>query len=56
MQYEGDANADSGLFIWDIRQIIGEGTGRLEIRGQVETIQTTTLLRSLRILRGVLKS
>ena len=27
----------------------------LEIRGQVETIQTTTLLRSARILRRVLK-
>ena len=28
----------------------------LEIRGQVETIQTTTLLRSARILRNVLET
>ena len=32
-----------------------EGVEDLEIRGQVETIQTTTLLRSARILRRVLE-
>ncbi len=29
---------------------------RLEVRGQVETIQTTALLRSARILRRVLET
>ena len=32
------------------------GLGELEIRGHVETIQTTALLRSARILRRVLKT
>ena len=33
-----------------------KGLGDMEIRGRVQTIQTTTLLRSARILRRVLKS
>ena len=33
-----------------------QGLEGLEIRGQVQTIQTTTLLRSVRILRGVLET
>ena len=33
-----------------------KGLENLEVRGQVETIQTTTLLRSARILRGVLEA
>ena len=33
-----------------------QGVEDLEIRGQVETIQTTTLLRSARILRRVLET
>ena len=33
-----------------------KGLENLEIRGRVETIQTTTLLRSARILRRVLKT
>ena len=33
-----------------------QGLENLEIRGRVETIQTTTLLRSARILRRVLET
>ncbi len=33
-----------------------QGLEDLEIRGRVETIQTTVLLRSARILRGVLET
>ena len=33
-----------------------KGQGNLEIRGQVETIQTAALLRSVRILRSVLET
>ena len=33
-----------------------EGLNTLEIRGRVETIQTTTLLRSARVLRRVLET
>ena len=33
-----------------------QGLEELEIRGQVETIQTTALLRSARILRKVLET
>ena len=33
-----------------------QGLENLEIRGQVETIQTTALLRSARILRRVLET
>ena len=34
---------------------LSQGLADLEIRGQVETIQTTTLLKSARILRKVLE-
>ena len=37
-------------------QKIGKGTEELEIRARVETIQTTALLRSSRILRRVLET
>ena len=37
-------------------QRIGTGTGALEIRGWVESTQTTALFRSARILRRVLES
>ena len=33
-----------------------KGVGDMEIRGRVETIQTTTLLRTVRILRRVLET
>ena len=33
-----------------------KGPGHFEIKGQVETIQTTALLRSAKILRRVLES
>ena len=35
---------------------LGQGLEDLKIRGPVETIQTAVLLRSTRILRGVLKT
>ena len=35
---------------------IGKRTRRLEIRGRVETMQSTELLRSARILRRVLET
>ena len=45
MQHKGN---DDNNFSWctlDNPQRIGEGTGDLEIRGHLETIQTTELLR-----------
>ena len=35
---------------------LGRGQEELEIKGRIETIQTTAFLRSSRILRGVLET
>ena len=52
MEHESDSDNCN----WHTRhshQRIGTGTGGYGIRGRVETIQTTALLRSARILRRV---
>ena len=53
MEYESD---DYTSCKWRVRyshQKLAQGLEDLEIRGQVETIQTTALMRSTRILRRV---
>ena len=49
MEYEGDNHTNRDCCFWYRHQKIIKGTGELEIRGPVETIQFTTLLRTARI-------
>ena len=56
MEQDGDGDSSCGWCTWDNPQRIGKSTGRLEIREVVETIQTTALERSARILRNVLET
>ena len=39
-----------------IPKVLGKNVGEMEIRGRIETIHTTTLLGSARILRKVLET
>ena len=55
MKHEGDDYFVIGTFV-AVTKILLKGLKDLEIGGQVETIQITTLLRSLRILRRVLET
>ena len=48
--HEGDHNTNLNWCTWNGLQKLK----KLEIRGRIETIKTTTLLRSTRILRRVL--
>ena len=54
MEHEDDGDTNCNWCIWNNSQRIGKGMEELEIRGQVETIQTTALLRLARILCRVL--
>ena len=40
MEHEGDGDINCNWFTWNNHKSIGKGTGDLERRGQVETIQT----------------
>ena len=56
MEYESDDYTNCDWCSWYSHRRIGKCTeGYLEITGLVENIQTTALLRSARILRGVLE-
>ena len=48
---EGDGDTSCSRCTWTIPKILVKGLEDLEIRGKVETIQTTALLRPARILR-----
>ena len=54
MEHEGEGETNCGWSTWNDPQMIGKGMEDLEIGGQVETILTKALLRSVRILRRVL--
>ena len=51
--HEGDGDTSCNWCAWNGPQMLR--VGGLEIEGQIETIQTTALLRSARILRRVLE-
>ena len=53
MKHDGDCDTDCNWCTWNKPQRIGKGTER---HGLVETIQTTELLRSARILRRVMET
>ena len=53
MEHEGDSDTNCGSALGTILKGLAKGLEDLEIRGQVETIQT---LRSVRILRKVLET
>ncbi len=55
MEHESDGVIVIGAFGTVTKGLI-QGLDDLEIRGQVETIQTTALLRLARILRRVLET
>ena len=56
MDHESDGDSNCHWFSWYSHQRICTGTGGLENKRTSETIQTTPLLRSVRILRRVLKT
>ena len=55
MEHESDSNTNVIGVLVNVTKVFAQGLEDLEIRGQVETIQTKVLLRSSRILRRVLK-
>ena len=55
MEHKSDGDTNCNWCTWNNHQRDSKGTGRLGIRGQVKTIQTTALLRSARILKRVLE-
>ena len=50
VKHEGDSDTNSVLWTWDNFQRIDKGTGRLRNKKKIEAIQTTSLLRSAKIL------
>ena len=54
MKQENDSDINRNLCTLNNPQRIGKILEALEIRGRVETIKSTTILRSARILRRVL--
>ena len=55
-EHEGDGDTNCNWCTRNNSQSLEKGLDDLEIRGRVETIQTTELLRSVRILRRVLET
>ena len=56
MEHENDGDANCNRCTWNTPQKTDKELEDLEIRGQVEAIQTTALLKSARILRIVLET
>ena len=56
MEYEGDCDTNNNFVLGTIPKGLVERLEELVIRGRVETIQTTALLRSARIMRRVLET
>ena len=56
MEHDSNGDTNCNWYTGYSHQRIDAGTGGLEIRGQVETIQMTALLKSARILRRILKT
>ena len=54
IEYEKHDNTNCNRRFWNGPQKFGKGLEELEIRGGIETIQTTAVLTSARILRRVL--
>ena len=51
---EHESGDDTNCALGTIPKGLVKGLEELEIRGQIETIQTTVVFRSARILRGVM--
>ena len=56
IEYESDDDTNSNWRSWNSPQRLVKRLEDLEIRGQLETIQTTELVRSTKILRKVLET
>ena len=56
MEHESDGNISCNWCTWNDPQMFSKGLERLKIGEQTETIKTTALLRSIRILRRVLET
>ena len=56
MEHEGAIYTNCDWCFWHITKGIIKGPEDLEVDGRVETIQTTELLRTARILRRVLET
>ena len=56
MKHYGDDDNNCNCVLDTIPKGLVKGLEELEIKGQVETIQTTALLRSARILRRILET
>ena len=56
MEHEGDDDTYSNWYAWNSPKSYLKGLENLEIWAQVEMIQATSLLRSVRKLRRVLKT
>ena len=56
MEHEHDNDIICNWWAWYSHQKVGKGLEDLEIRSRMETILTTTLLRSARIPRRVLET
>ena len=56
MENEGDGGTICSWCTWNGPQNLGKTLENLEIKGRIETIQTTALLKLIRILRRVPKT
>ena len=56
MEHEGDGDTNCGWCTWKILKGLVKRLEDLEIRGQLEAIQTIGLLRLVRILKRVLET
>ena len=56
VEHNGDHDTNGSLCDWNDPQRLVKKMEELEIRGRIETIRSTALLRSARILRRVLKT
>ena len=56
MEHEGDCDTNCNWYTWNDHYGLVWGLEKLEIGGRAETIEITALLRSARILSGVLKT
>ena len=56
MEYKNDVDTNCNWVLGTVTKELVQGLEDLEIRGRVETTQTTGLLRSTRILRRVLET
>ena len=56
VEYEGESDTNCCECTWNGPKNLEKRLENLEIRGRIETIQTTALLQSTRIVRRVLQT